>query len=301
MFSDFVEIPNLRAKAMKTLWDWIAGRKASLPRSRETRIRLLYGLASMTFSTTLLIYIYSTLYTWATSRFAFAGLVGFAMFSTYTLKRTAVEYFAGLRAVATRVSSKRYRNAAILAVIAAVAFAGHWELKIPAEFKVFAHSEMMVRSETAGIIVEVLVREGSRVAKGDVLARIRDFDKQQQISQLQGDLEAKRSELALVRAGARPEELDRKQKLVETKRVELANTRRNQEQLNQLRQTLERKRSELQQDQVTLSRTRELTDKGLAPVAELEKAESAVRVREKEVNETEASIRVVAETSDREA
>ena len=85
---------------------------------------------------------------------------------------------------------------------------------------------MTVRTETEGIIVEMLVREGSRVSKGDVLARLRDFEKQQTLSELKGSLQAKQSELDLLRAGARPEEVDRKEKLVETKRVELANSRR---------------------------------------------------------------------------
>src|SRR5262249_36102892 len=156
-------------------------------------------------------------------------------------------------------------------------------------------------SETDGIVVEVLVREGSQVSKGDVLARLRDFDKQQRISELRGSLEAKHSELALLRAGARPEELDRKVKLVETKRVELANAGKNQEQRNQLAQTLERRRTELQLDQQNLERTRQLVEGGLAARADLDKAENAVRVREKEMSEIEAAIRVVSETSGRES
>ena len=39
--------------------------------------------------------------------------------------------------------------------------------------------------------------------------------------------------------GARPEELERKEKVIDTRRVELGNARRNQEQQNQLAQTLE--------------------------------------------------------------
>ena len=101
-----------------------------------------------------------------------------------------------------------------------------------------------------------------------------------QISELTGDLESKRSELALLRAGARAEEIDGKEKLVETKRVELANARRNQEQRNQLAETLERKRSELQLDQQNLARTQELVENGLIARADLEKAETAVKVSE---------------------
>src|SRR5438067_1763686 len=104
---------------------------------------------------------------------------------------------------------------------------------------------MTVRTETGGIVVEVLVREGSRISKGDVLARLRDFDKQQRISELTGDLAIRRSELALLRAGARPEELERKEKLIDTRRVELGNAGRKQEQPKFARQLTESSRRRL--------------------------------------------------------
>ena len=44
-------------------------------------------------------------------------------------------------------------------------FGNEVALKIPAEFKVLPRDERTVRTETAGIIVEVLVSEGSRVSK----------------------------------------------------------------------------------------------------------------------------------------
>jgi multidrug efflux pump subunit AcrA (membrane-fusion protein) len=301
MLSDYLEIPNLRVKASASFWNWVAGKHRSRQPWREERAQLVYAVASLIFSTTLLIYVYAALYTWSTAGHSFAGLVGFLMFSTITLRKTAVESWSGLRAIATRAAYKKYRNIGIAAAAILISFVGHWELTIPAEFKVLARSESTVRTETEGIIVEVLVREGSRVAKGDVLARLRDFDKQQKISEFAGELESKRSELALLRAGARAEDVDRKEKLVETKRVELTNARRNQEQRNQLMQTLERKRSELQLDQQTLKRTRELVENGLVARAELDKANTAVNVREREIAEIEASIRVVSETSDREA
>ena len=301
MLSDYLEIPNLRTRAISSLWKWVSRKHPSKQPWKEERAQLIYGLASMVFSTTLLIYVYAALYNWATATFAFAGLVGFAMFSTYTLRRTAVESIAGLRAVATRATFRKYRNGGIVLAGLLIAFIGHWELKIPAEFKVVARNELTVRSETDGVIVEMMVHEGSRVLKGDVLARLRDFDKQQKISDLSGQLESKRSELALLRAGARAEEVDKKQKLVETKRIELANARRNQEQRKQLEQTLERIRTEYQLDQQTLKRTQELAAQGLVARQDLDKAETAVKVRERQIGETEASIRVLSETSDRES
>src|SRR5262249_3943570 len=74
ILSDYLEIPNLRAKAFTSLWNWVGRKHPSARPWREERAQLIFGIASLAFSTTLLITVYSTLYTWATSRFAFAGL-----------------------------------------------------------------------------------------------------------------------------------------------------------------------------------------------------------------------------------
>jgi putative peptide zinc metalloprotease protein len=243
LLSDYLEIPNLRARSKEALWSFVYGRKSST--NKRMAPQVIYALLSIVFSTSLLLYVYSALYTWATSTYALAGLIGFMMFSTYTLRRTASESVAGIRALVSRAAIKKYRNAGIAVVILLIALLGRWELKIPAEFKVIARSEITVRPETKGVVVEMLVREGAFVKTGDVLARLRDFDKQQRISELSGELQKKRNELALLVAGARPEEIDGKRKLIETKQVELLNARRNQEQRNQLEQTLERRKSEL--------------------------------------------------------
>jgi multidrug resistance efflux pump len=301
MLSDYLEIPNLRTKAATSLWKWLGRTHPSKHPWKEERAQLIYAVVSILFSTTLLLYVYAYLYTWATSRWAFAGFVGFGVFSVITLRKTAVESIAGLRAFGARASFRKYRNLGIATAAVLITFVGHWELKIPSEFRIVARREMAVRPETAGTVVELMVREGSRVAKGDVLAKLQNFEKQHDLSELAGDLEARRREVNLLRAGARPEEIDRKQKLVETKRIEQANARRNFEQRNQLAETLERKRSELKFDQQNLRRTQDLAAGGLIARAELERVETAVNVREREVAEIEAAIRVISETGDRES
>src|SRR6185503_17525343 len=75
MLSDYLEIPNLRTKGTAALWSWLARERPSPWKTQ--RAQLVYGIAAMIFSTTLLIYVYAALYTWVTSRFAFAGLVAF--------------------------------------------------------------------------------------------------------------------------------------------------------------------------------------------------------------------------------
>jgi len=249
-------------------------------------------------STTLLIYVYTALYAWSTSKFAFAGLVGFVMFSTITLRKTSVEYFAALRALAARAATRKYRNAGIAMVALLVMFAGHGNEGSGGIQGPGAQRDDRPHPDE-GIIIEMLVREGSRVAKGDVLARLRDFDKQQKISAFTGDLQAKESELALLRAGAGPKSWTAAEAGgYETRGV--GNAKRNQEQRNQLLQTMERRKSELQLDQQNLARSKDCFSSGLIPRAELEKAETAVKVREREIGEIEASIRVISESSERE-
>src|SRR5215467_1721918 len=75
MLSDFLEVPNLRAKALRSLWDWVAGNGKSLWSMREKRAQIIYGAASIAFSMTLLVYVYSRLYTWATTNYQLAGFV----------------------------------------------------------------------------------------------------------------------------------------------------------------------------------------------------------------------------------
>src|SRR5262249_57859829 len=118
--------------------------------------------------------------------------------------------------------------------------------------------------------------------------RLRDFDKQQRFSELSGNFESKKHELELLMAGARPEEIDTKERQVATKRMELENARRNQEQRNQLTQTLELEKSQLTLEKQTLARTKELVAGGLAPRADLEKAETAVTGRGKHIARTAA-------------
>jgi Multidrug resistance efflux pump len=298
LLSDYLEIPNLRSKAIQTLWNRVAGTDSKVPR-REERAQLIYGTAAILFSTIFLVYVYRALYTWATSNYAFAGLVGFLMFSTLTLRRTAVESVAGIRSVLTRAAYRKYRNGGIVVAALLIMFVGRWDLKIPAEFRVVARDERTVRAETGGMIVEILVQEGSRVAKGDVLARLRDFQKDERISELNGELAKNRNALKVLRDGARAEDIERQRKEVAAKRTALDNARRIDEQRNQLIETIEQKRSQLKLDQQALERGRDLSKAGLIARAELDKLETAVEISERELRAAEAALRALTETSEK--
>ena len=300
MLSDYLEIPNLRAKAFRAVQARIAGQAEPLLMGAHRRALLLYGGLSLTFSTLLLTVVYANIFRLTTTYFAFAGLVGFVMFSGLTLKRTATEPVAGAKALATRAAFKKYRNGGIALILLLATFVIPWELRISSEFRILPRQEAVVRSETEGIVAELMIREGSHVIAGDVIAQLYDFDKERDLSLIIGELEQKQAELALLLAGPRDEEIDRAERLVDTKRTELTNVRRNVEQRNQLEQTLTREQTELLLADIEFRRTRDLFEEGLGPRIDMEKAETELQIQESAVAETEASLDILAESNDRE-
>ena len=200
----------------------------------------------------------------------------------------------------TRATLRKYRNLGIGAAAVLAMIIVPWELKISADFRILPRQESIVRSETAGTVAEVLVREGSHVEAGEVIVRLYDFDKEKELSTVSGELLQKQAALALLRAGPRAEEIDQAEKLVDTKQVELGNIRRNIQLQNQLEQALNTRQTELRRAEIELRRTTDLFKEGLGPPIDMEKAQATVEVHRRAVAEAEASLRILAEENDRE-
>jgi multidrug efflux pump subunit AcrA (membrane-fusion protein) len=297
MLSDYLEVPNLRAKAFQALWQWIGGdsRRGSF---KEQRTLLLYGSTALVFSVTLLLAVFSAIYTWSTERWGTAGLVGFALFSTLALRKTAAGSVSGLKAVA---STRKVVLLAMFGILLLVSIFGRWPLNIPAEFQLVAENEAWARAETDGVVTEVLVREGDRVQKGAVLARTRDFLKQTEIEKTTGELQQKQSALERLLAGARPQEIKQQQDRIAAKQQELQNTRRNQQDRERLGQVRSQREIQLGQLRKVEADSRKGVSEGVFPQIRLDEAETAVKVKEAEIAEIDAALRVIAESSDREA
>jgi putative peptide zinc metalloprotease protein len=294
MLSDYLEVPNLRSRGFSTLWKWIS-REPRRGRFRDVRAVLLYAVCAVVFSSTLLVTAYAAIYTWATGNWATAGLVGFVVFSTLTLRRTAVESMSGLKVLMSHVAAKKFRNAFIVLAVLLVAFIGRWELKIPADFRILPQDEFTVKAETSGVLVEVLARENMHVRKGDVLARTRDAEKQAVADTTSGELKQKTVELERLIAGPLPLEISEQESKIAAKNVEIANASRNLEQRNQLREVLARKNVELETARKRAATTKELVEKELWPPIRLIEDQSAVDTKGKEITETEAAIRSIEE------
>ena len=298
MLSDFLEVPNLRAKALRSLWDWIAGNGKSGWSYREKRAQLVYGAASAVFSISLLVYVYTALYTWATSKYALAGLVLFGIFANFTLRKALVEPVEGVKAVATRASLKRYRNGAIALAVLILTFFVPWELKIPAKFKIVPLDERSVNARTEGYVVKILVQEDSKVHKGDTLAIMAEFEKGEKSLDYLGQLNEKRSELAGLRKGTRTELIEEQEAQIARIEVEQANAHRYQEQQAVLEATLSQNKAALDGAQKVLTRYQDPRAIDVIARIEVEKAETAVNVAKEAVRITDAQIRELREKAD---
>jgi multidrug efflux pump subunit AcrA (membrane-fusion protein) len=301
MLSDFLEVPNLRSKALRSFWDWIAGNGKSAWSYREKRAQLIYGAASAVFSISLLVYVYSRLYTWATSKYALAGLVIFGIFANFTLRKALVEPMEGAKAIAARASVKRYRNLGIALAAVILSVVVKWELKISADFKIIPGDVSIVSSETEGYVLEVLVHEASVVHKGQVLARLTNPENEGKEVDTLGQLQRARKELDDLLRGTRPELIVEQEKQVVLKKVQLENVHNNKEQLAELQETLAGRKTSLAKAQTDLIRNQSLLDGGLIPRTEFESVENTVKLNDEAVREIEARIRFVIEKESNDA
>lgn len=95
----------------------------------------------------------------------------------------------------------------IIIILVAIAF---WATEINEEENyivgIVEIDEVDVASKIPGRIEEMIVREGDKVLKGDVLARLESKEIDAKVGQALGAVEAAKSKLSLVKSGARKEE-----------------------------------------------------------------------------------------------
>ncbi|HEY1379345.1 MAG TPA: efflux RND transporter periplasmic adaptor subunit [Gemmataceae bacterium] len=79
--------------------------------------------------------------------------------------------------------------------------------------------------QVPGLLVKLPVKEGQKVAKGEVIGRLRQDEFQARLKTLQGQLDQARAALRAVRAGERTEERQRRESAVRAALSRLANAR----------------------------------------------------------------------------
>lgn len=76
-----------------------------------------------------------------------------------------------------------------------------------------------------GLLVELPIREGQSVVKGDIIAQLRQGEFEARVKSLQGELGQARANLSALRMGERPEEIRRREAQVRATESRLATTR----------------------------------------------------------------------------
>jgi membrane fusion protein, multidrug efflux system len=91
--------------------------------------------------------------------------------------------------------------------------------------KVEASQRVELAFQVPGLLVEFPVKEGQRIEKGELIARLRQDEFQARVSALQGRLDQARAALQSQLAGERPEERRRREAQVRAAEARLANAR----------------------------------------------------------------------------
>jgi len=166
---------------------------------------------------------------------------------------------------------------------------------VSADFKIIPIDVSGVNSDTEGEVVDIYVKEGSPVHKGQVVARMIDAENEGKAVDTAGQLERAQRELEDLLNGTRPELIAEQERQIELKKVELKNIHNNKEQLSELRETLAGRQAKLEQAQKDLTRAKRMLEGGLIPTKDFEATENAETVNTNSVQEIEAKIRAYTE------
>jgi putative peptide zinc metalloprotease protein len=281
LLSDYLEIPNLRWKAMAYLRGWparLAGGRTSAgrpPSRREARIFLVYGLVAGIYSVWLLGYFGLWFAGSLVARYQGWGFVLFAVLFLAVFRAPIGRSLDSLREMPRTGQALRAalaRGMKIFAVVTAalaVLWLGKMELKVAGDFNILPAQNADVRSDVEGIIQEIRVKEGDHVAKGDVISVLSDRDYRAEIGQVGAQIEESQARLRMLREGPRVEELSLAQTSVEKAQERLKYAHEKREMLNTL------------------------FGQNLVSQREFAEAEEEVSVRQKELEEAEGRLKML--------
>jgi putative peptide zinc metalloprotease protein len=189
--SDWLEVPNLRRRAFghmtwlfKTRW---LGLDLPMPPAddREQRIFFLYGILAAAYTGMIFCVAALLAYGWISRIFGAMGFLAYLMvlwFATRSLRRNLRQAAsAAWREIRAKWAAggklARIRNGlALLALIMIVGGFAPWPITITGPFVVSPGATGVLAAPDSGVVVEVLVGEGSRVDAGRSLVLIRNLE-----------------------------------------------------------------------------------------------------------------------------
>ncbi len=285
LLSDYLEIPNLRQKSagylrglLRRVWGSTVEPAEVTPRAR--RIYILYGLVAGIYSFWLLSYFALSFGKYLVARYQGVGLILFGGFIMVLFRNTLRKIFSW---AAAPFSAKQMgfgsRKAGILlalAVFLVLLFLGRMELKVSGEFTIFPVWNADIRAVVEGIIREIYVDQGNRVDQGQPIVTLSDRDYSNELKKVMAELHEKEANLMKLKAGSRMEEIE------------------------VVRKEEERAQARLKFAEKNFERFKELLRRDLISRMQFEEAEEQVAVRQKELEETQARLRLLLAGSRRE-
>jgi len=151
--------------------------------------------------------------------------------------------------------------------------------------RVEASRKVELAFQVPGVLVKLPVKEGQHVAKGDLIAQLRQDEFQARLKTLQGQLDQARAALRALRAGERPEQRLRLEAQVRAAEARLANARTELNRYDRLLQSRAVSRAEYD---LRLTAFRVAEEDHQAAVQMLEKGTIA---REEDIDAKEAAVR----------
>src|SRR5213594_3755285 len=190
LLSDALGIHNLRPRAFGYLKRRLSALVASPSRTleeptlRERRVYLTYGVLAGGYSAWLLSWVALAVGGWLTERYQGAGAIVYTSLLGLAFQNPLRRWSAraGLSAWRERVNARwkalhgPVRALLLLGLSLAVLFLAPWQLTVSGDFSVAPRHNTDVRAEVDGIIAEVYVDEGQRVAAGELIVRLVDRD-----------------------------------------------------------------------------------------------------------------------------
>jgi putative peptide zinc metalloprotease protein len=185
--SDYLEVPNLRQRASAHL-SWLIKTRVfrlEAPRppadEREERIFLIYGALAAGYITVILGFCAVNSYGWLSRTFGALGTLVFAVSAAMVLRRQLSGWghttLMALRRQSAALHSRFLRSRLVGAAGALVVlgFLIPWPITVSGPFTVAPGAAAALTAPDSGIVERVNVREGTQVAAGVPLLRIRNF------------------------------------------------------------------------------------------------------------------------------
>jgi putative peptide zinc metalloprotease protein len=308
MLSDFLEIPNLRPKAIACVKNRIKSLLLGTPlreqeglSARERTLFFFYGTASALFTGILIWIMAQRLGGWIVHEYHFWGilLVSVLFFMAMPNANRENKTVSGKGTQLVKLRIRKFPIALLALILILIASFLPWELKISGDFTIIASQRVSVTPQVSGNLKKIHVEQGQQVAKEALLAEIENLELSNSYEETKGELAAQKAALDLLKAGSRPEEIERAKRLVDTKKAELYNAARIQQEKAMLLETVAKREAELENARMVHDRTQRLLDTGLVAKNEADRTRTAYEVQQKMLSEAKGQLKVLEEQTDR--